>query len=387
MTNRRDEAGLTLVELMIAIALMLIMVLQLQIIFGNARGLYLGADAMAQVYSNTRSVLDQIEKDVANAIKTDQMEFYNDNRATAAGVGHYNPGEENLGLMGKVIPGRYIHSFLVKQPKPYTPKDIVKVGGPYRHDSIYFRTFTNIMGVPREALVEYRLWLGNDDADPRQRPILQRIVTGPKIDKNTGVPQYDAAGNPLYERQDPQDVCYYVQEFKVEMFITDKSHHGHIGRFYSPKDVAVQRVGQQQPAQPDNAYPASLVNLSSGDTYAVEAMDGADAFDQGAVMSKADGRLHLRNGDRVSQLGPGDKMYCISKPDAVTANTSLDFNNAYLTVKHVNSPSNAGGETTVEFEEEADIQRLIPNAAAELTMAYRGAWLPAAIRVQMKIKD
>src|SRR5687768_69880 len=119
----RAQGGLTLVELMIAIALMLVMTLQLQIVFGQSRQLYLAADALAQVYQNARGALDQIEKDLANAVLTDQMDFYNDNRTAAIGVGHYNRGEENAFLRGNFLPGQnYMHAMAFRQPKEYMPK-------------------------------------------------------------------------------------------------------------------------------------------------------------------------------------------------------------------------------------------------------------------------
>lgn len=388
MRRRQREAGLTLIELMIAIALMLVMTLQLQIIFGHSRKLFLGADALAQVYSNTRTALDQIEKDLANAVKSDQMEFYNDRRSSGSGIGHYNTGEENPAIQGRVIPGKYIHSLVVKQPKKYDPKDMLKVGGPYRHDSLYFRTFTNIMGTPREALVEYKLWLGNDDRDPRPRPVLQRIVTGPKIDKDTGMPVYAPDGYPIYERLEAQDMCYYVQEFKVELFIRDKRKTGRVGRFYSPEEAITFNTT-------DDATPPRLTNLLAGQEFAVECLDRspnvpADVVDPAAIMVKLDPgvggpRLHLRNGDRMARIGPGDKLYCVGFPSG--GGTPLDFKSSYLTVKEVIPPATpTGGETVVSFENETEIQAAMGNYI-DLPVAYRGAWLPAAVRVQMKIKD
>jgi prepilin-type N-terminal cleavage/methylation domain-containing protein len=384
----RYARGLTLIELMIAIALMLIMTLQLQLVFGESRKLYLGADAMAQVYSNARSALDVIEKDLANAAKSDQMEFFNDNRAAASGVGHYNKTEENWTVSGQIktgstsFPHRYIHSLMAWEPKPYMPVDNLKMGGPYRHDLLYFRTFTDIGGTPREALVYYRLYLGVSDASPRERPVLQRIVTGPKIDKTTGVPMYDGNGNPLYEQLDAQDICYYVQEFAVDLFIGDRRRPGQVGRFYTPQEAT------SKGALPDEMFPPGLPNLVASSTdFAVECMDGKDDPDPGAIMMRTDGRLHLRNNDRINRTGPGDKMYLISKPDAASGNTAFDFLGAYLTVKRIDAPRTPGGETIVEFQEESDIKRQMPATGGDLTMAYRCGWLPTALRVQMKIKD
>jgi hypothetical protein len=384
MRSRAGETGLTLVELMIAIGLMLIMTLQLQIVFGHSRKLYLGADAMAQVYSNARAAMDQIEKDISNAVKTDQMEFFNDNPAPPPnpGAGHYNPGEENPTLRGKFIPGQpYLAAMTFRQRKDYPPKDKAKVGGDYRHDSMYFRTFTTVMGQAREVLIEYRLWLGNDPwGNPLPRPILQRIVTGPQINPTTGMPVYDAAGNPLLERREPQDICYYVQEFKVDFYIRDKRRKN-VGRFYSPKEAILKAPTADDPRPP------AMENLMGGssDDVAVQCLDGKHDVDNNATISTTDGKLYLRNQDKVPRLAPGDKLYLISRP---LGNFRVDFNAKYLTIKDIAMPT--PGETVVSFEEEAAMKQYLAQNSQNLPaieMAYRGGWLPEAIRVQMKIKD
>jgi type II secretory pathway pseudopilin PulG len=377
----------TLVELMIAIALMLILTLQLSIIFGQSQKLYATADSLAQVYSNARAALDQIERDIANAVKSDQMEFFNDNRNAAAGAGHYNLGEQNPTVFGRFIPGRYMHSFAVKQTSGYIPKDAARLGfdpaAKLRMDSMYFRTFTTVNGEPREALVEYRLFVGADPRSPRPRPILQRIVTAAQQDPTTGNPMFDAQGFPKLERQDPQDVCYYVQEFQIEVMIRDRRRRT-AGRFYSAKDAC--RTSDPQ----YDSKPPALPNLLSGEDFAIECMDGKDDIDPNAIIQSDDGKLHLRNGDRVARLQPGDRMYCISRP---YGNFRYDFstiNGGYLTIKDITQPSQ--GETVVSFEEEAQVKRFITGQSAlagapGIEVAYRGAWLPQAIRVQMKIKD
>lgn len=375
-TRPPRSAGLTLVELMIAIALMLIMTLQLQIIFSRGRQLFLGADAMAQVYSNARAALDQIERDIANAVKSDQMEFYNDNRSVPLGLGHYNQGEMNGTVSGRFLPGRYINSFCVKQPKDYTPKDQNKVGGPYRNDALYFRTFTTVNGEAREALVEYRLWLGADPNNARPRPILQRVVTSARQDPGTGNPIFQN-GYPVLEQQDPQDVCYYVQEFKVDMFIRDRRKRT-VGRFYSPKE-AIQRA-----ATADDAFPPGMKNLLSGENFAVQCLEGGDDIDPLAVMQKDDRKLHLKNGDRVARLKPGDKMYIVTRQIGMTRR---DFGANYLTIKDIVMPS--AQETVISFEEDDIIKSELGGSTMPpfIDVAYRAAWLPQAIRIQMKIKD
>ncbi len=377
---RSGESGLTLVELMIAIGLMLIMTLQLQIVFGQARKLYLGADALAQVYSNARAALDQIERDVANAVKSDQMEYFNDVRNVATGVGHFNKGEELSSLSGKFIGGRpYLNAMTFRQFKEYSPtKEAGKVGGPYRRDSVYFRSFTTVAGQAREVLIEYRLYVGNDPSNPRPRPVLQRVVTMPRLD-GAGLPMYDPNGVPILERREPQDICYYVQEFKVELFLRDKRRRS-VGRFYSPKDAC-----RKSPSADDPRPPALENLLPGGEEFAIQCLDGKVDVDPGAQLSTTDGKLYLRNGDRVPRLAPGDKMYVLSK---LYGNLAIDFQAKYLSIKSIEMPNPS--ETVVSFEEEAAMKQYLDNntlGVAFLEMSYRGGWLPEAIRIQMKIKD
>jgi prepilin-type N-terminal cleavage/methylation domain-containing protein len=385
MMPMRNQRGLTLVELMIAIALMLIMTLQLQLIFNQSRKLYLGADAMAQVYSNARAALDQIEKDVSNAIKTDQMEYFADRRTAVAGVGHYDTlpggaGSEFLTqLRGKFVSGpNYIYGMAFKQPEVYHPKDKSKVGDDYRHDAMYFKTFTMVDGQPREALVEYSLYLGIGGArDPRPRPILQRIVTAPEIDSATGAPKVDAAGNPVLVRHPPQDMCYYVQEFRVELFLRDRREKS-AGRFYSPKETL-----ESSPAIND-PFPPKLKNIATGagQTVAIQCLDGKPEAQQNeaGLLSDADGKLYLQNGDRMSRTRPGDKLYLMSLPIGAFVYAHAD---RYLTVKEIKY---ADSKTIISFEEEEKIKQDIAGKGM-VPVQYRSGWLPEAIRVQMKIKD
>ena len=382
----RRDSGLTLVELMIAIALMLVMTLQLQIVFGQSRQLYLAADALAQVYQNARGALDQIEKDLSNAVLTDQMDFFNDNRTAAIGVGHFGRGEENGIMRGNFLPAvPYVYSMAFRQPKEYMPStrgvNPEKLGGPYRMDSMYFRTFTMVQGRPREAMVQYRLDAGLDPySNPRPRPVLQRLVTSVKVNPTTGVPIYTADGYPELERQPAQDMCYYVQEVKIDLFIRDQRRNG-IGRFYSPKEAIVQAPTPQDP------FPPRLVNLlGGGDDVAIQCLDGRLEPEPTARLRRDDAKLYLRNGDSVPHLGPGSKMYLRMKQ--YPPNFEWDFNGSYVTIKEVVRVS--AGETVVSFEEEAEIKQAFPSGASvppEVEMMYRGGWLPQAVRVQLKIKD
>ncbi len=322
---RCSGAGFTLIELMVAIALMVVIVLQIQIVFNGARRLYERSDAMVQVFQNARNALDLLERDLKNAIKTDQMEFFNDRQTAAYGRGSYNVGEENPVLRGRFLPGLdYVPAFSVEQPRSYTPR-LQNQGGPYRMDAIYFRTVANIKGVPKEVLVRYELFAGIDpQSNPRRWPVLRRtLIEVESVDPTTGFP--------IVKVHDPVDVCYYVQEFKVELYVPDYAS-GVVGRFYSPNEA----VAGGTPPRGD-AHPPELKRYGGGGDTAVICIE------EGQGQLTADGDLVMA--DRLRRVRPGDTMYVITRPPS--GQTPQDFGGP-LTIRGIDRTQ--PGQTRVSFE-------------------------------------
>jgi prepilin-type N-terminal cleavage/methylation domain-containing protein len=370
----REDAGFTLVELMIAIGLMLIIMLQLNIIFNQSRQIFLAADAMVQVYQNARSALDLMERDIANMAKTSQMEFFAD-KEKDWGKGIYNPEEGETisgpsGVNPRFFEGvPYVYALSIRQNAKYTPKE-AKEGGPYRRDGLYFRTVTAVDGKPAEALVRYDLYIGEQPENPLKRPILQRTLW--EVDR------VGAGGVPQVKKHDTMDVCYYVQDFQVELFLRDKRRRG-VGRFYSAEEATV------HPPTAD-AAPPRLFRYGAGDVFGVMCVSKNEQQAPG-VLSTADATLTIADRqDRLPMLAAGDLMYVITRPDA--GGQREDFG-GMLRIKRITPDPNKG--TIVEFDQSPImIEKMAnkrKNGTTTIECDWRAGWLPPALRITMKVKD
>src|SRR5688500_6949528 len=135
MTRR---LGFTLVELMVAMALMMILTGSVVFIFIQAQKIFSTVDARVQVYQYSRYAFDQMERDLANVVRSSDMEFFDDLPPPGGRVGRYDSGEE-IPIRGAVDNAAiYNNSFTLRQPEEYTGAD----GLQYRNDSIYFMTVT-----------------------------------------------------------------------------------------------------------------------------------------------------------------------------------------------------------------------------------------------------
>ena len=364
-----SRKGFTLGELLVAIALMLIIVLQLQIIFSGSRRLFESADALVQVFQNARIALDMVERDLANAVKTDQMEFFNDRVDQTYGYGFFNAdlNEQADDLQGGYFDGEpYVYALAAKQPKPYTPPE-TKQGGPYRKDSLYFRSYSSVGGQPKDLLIEYFLWTGDFDENPRRRPVLRRMVT--ELEGVDG-----ATGKAIIKKHDPVDVCYYVQEFKIELFVPDRAGGG-LGRFYSPKEAV---VGGEPPA--GDPRPPEIERLGSGDLYGLMCAErGRGLFDKDTGILTVNAPLR--------RLGAGDRLYVLTEPitSSGTGGARTDFN-SYLRIRAVDRTQPTVPK--VEFVEQAVVlDKIGSHGAATVQVDWRGGWLPSALRVTLRIMD
>lgn len=365
-----QAAGFTLVELMIAIALMLIITLQLQIIFNGSRTMFLRAEALVEVFQNARSAVDLIERDLANAVTSDQMEFFRDIRTRSIGVGHMNQDEMLPELRNSFFQGvNYVHNLAMKQPPEYRPLMAID-GGPYRRDGLYFRTFTTVNGVGKEALVQYRLTVGPDPTRPRPLPILQRRLT--EVERIT------TAGDPVVRRHDWMDVCYYVQEFKVEAFLRDRSF-GSVGRFYSPRQAAqggasgtdVRAPNLQRMGGPEDGVGVVFIEQGEGQLATTGILTVTQTVNTSA--------RPLQN------LAPGDRMYLLTQP--LPGQTFQTDFGGYMTIKEIDRVTTPG-QTKVHFEQSVTLQNAMAGiGATSVTARFRAAFMPSALRITMLVKD
>jgi type II secretory pathway pseudopilin PulG len=376
--RRSSQSGFTLVELVIAIGLMLIITLQLSLVFNSARAIVTAADAMVQVYENARAALDIMERDIANIQKTSQMEFFKDNKTRSDfGIGIYNENhnEELRGQQGinpRFFDGvDYIYALSLKQKPPYQPADR-KAGGPYRRDSIYFRTMTTIDGKPKETLVQYELYTGATEASPLPRPILRRTLW--EIDR------VDTEGVPQVKKHDPEDICYYVEEFKVEAFLRDKRKRG-VGRFYSPKEATAGNAPAGDPTPPN------LFRYGAGDLYGIMCVSKSGPADN-AYIDSSDGSLVIPN-DRIPMVAAGDFVYIQTKenPGVPALRLKQDFGGP-LKVGKIQIMEQG---TRVWFDQSPyialQVAPLLKQGMTQVPCDWRAGWLPPALRITMKIKD
>lgn len=390
MRRPQSQAGLTIVELLIAIALMMVLTAQVVFVFNQARQVFSSSLAMVDVYQNARIALDQMERDVQNAVKTGDMEPYNDNITAALGVGRYDPGEEHPELRGRYFGNQtpYVYSMAMKQPKEYT----VSTPGPlegrtFRWDSLYLKTLALVNGESKEALVQYDLYI-RDPSTPKARPVLRRTVTEvTAVDSTTR--------RVTLQRHDPEDVCYYVQELKIEPYIRDLRSLG-VGRFYSPKEIV---QGGQAPT--DDPQPPLLPRFGTGDTYGLMCVS-LGGYREATALSDPPHRAYISKEGylytdlnqanplaRFPQLAPGDKIYMNPTDPAVIRK----FPSAVLTVRRVvvgGAGTPGGPAVRVEFREEDDLRAKFTTASNlgnAVEVNYRAGWLPSAMRVTLKIKD
>lgn len=391
------QAGFTLVELMIAIGLMLLIMLQLNIIFNQSRKMFIAANAMVEVYQNARSALDLMERDISNIRKTHQMEFFHDLPADY-GNGMYNEdltfngmkealsGPAPTGIDPRFFPGvPYIYAMCMKEDKYHPEIKNAKWGGPYRADSLYFKTMTVVEGKPHEALALWELYYGDQGpSKPRERPILRRTLWD--------VERVKADGTPEVKKHDATDVCYYVEEFKTELFLRDKRTSG-VGRFYSPSEAVfgAPKINQETGTHDALEQPNLHRWASGSELYGIMCVTrneaGANALAP-AKLRTVDAVLQV-SGSTLPMLAAGDEMYIQSRvADPGNPKVMQDFKGP-VTISKINVDK--AGTTTVEFDQAPfmilKMQPYFKANMADITVDWRAGWLPSALRVTMKVKD
>lgn len=327
--------GVTLIELLIAIALMIILTGSLSFVFVTARNVFTRSEATIQVYQNVRNAFDAIERELTIAVKTHDMEFFSEPDPETAN-GHYDLSEECFGLNVHIPdkdpkdpskkPQEYVYAMTIYGREYRNPRDSAR--RPYRSDSLYFKTMTTIGGKTRAALVLYRL----DIKDPA-KPILKKYVLYRGEETET-----------LYV-QDPQDgsgqdLCLYVKEMKIEYYFDNVLDARRPGFFEVPPErekvfcyMGAGAVG------PDHTFSVKAFRGSANDNFG-----------------------QLAAGDKILLFGgatPWEKEnntdYII---DTITGNGRLAFSKA--------------GSTPVEDT---------PN------LSFRAGYLPPALRFTLKIMD
>jgi prepilin-type N-terminal cleavage/methylation domain-containing protein len=372
--------GFTLVELMVAMALMMILTGSVVFIFTQAQKIFSKVDASVQVYQYARYAFDQMERDLANVIPSSDMEFYDDQPPPGGRVGRYDPGEE-LPLGGREGNALYHHSFTLRQPAPYTGAD----GLQHRYDSIYFKTVTVSSGKTSAALVEYAL----DDVDKERPKLIKRTwrVTGldpssptrPKLQVN------GAAGKSAKPVE--QDLCLYTVDVRFEAFVRNR-RQDQVGHFHECETL----VDKLPRMSPGGALPfEKLRNDLAPPDYSLQTYydvrHDRDALqpDLGVFDPAENYLFRTQKNFSFPMLREGDRIYCWGGALAVPKEYTIDsFRKPDGTPWTAADPPE---QLRIKFKEAPPEPPSGAPAGAPLECEWDTSWLPPAVRVTLRIKD
>jgi len=327
----KKERGVTLIELLVAIALMVVLTSSISFIFVTARNVFSQSEATIQVYQNARNAFDIIEKDLSIAVKTHDMDFFMDDVATPNG--HFDAGEEFHGLNPEDpksdTKSDYAYSMTIygrEYPDPKFPGR-----QPHKSDMIYFKSLTTIGGKTRSALILYKI-----DISKPTKPILKKYVL------------YRGEGGTAGLTQDPpdgsgQDLCLYVTDMKIEYYFDNVLDSKAPGYF----DV--------QPNQ-EKVF-AYLGTGSQGKTDA-SGVFSTPSFDDTFA-------------DNFGQLSARDRIFLYGAPTPWTNNDSTDYIIDTISTTGELSFSNLG--------------KAVPLSIGGIS--FRAGYLPPALKFTLKIMD
>ncbi len=387
--RRRRGRGFTFIELMVATVLMTILTGSVVFIFIQAQKIFIAVDAKVQVYQYARYAFDQMERDLANVIRTRDMEFFND-RAPPAGIkGRCDPGEElpimgTANLDGDPLTGNdiYNYSFTMRQPSKYAVRDDPSTE--YFRDSIYFKTVTVVDGETQAALIEYAL-VDTEKERPKMQKRLWR-VTG--VDAaNPLQPRYELNGGS--NEPEKQDLCLYAVESRFEIFV--KNMRGsRPGEYYTTQQLIdppiIDRVSGEKPFEKHRNWWGGGTHQMHQCYYDVT-HEGTATPDLGIFQETAPngpilfrtqrnfGFPMLKEGDRIFLWG-GDTGF---KAQPYTIKAILRNGNP-PTAWEPTFPIN---ELRIQFEEPIEGYQ----TGRQMEVRYGAGWVPAAVRVTVRIKD
>ncbi|RMG11450.1 MAG: hypothetical protein D6731_15635 [Planctomycetota bacterium] len=262
---------MTLVELLVAIALGVILIGVVTFVWLQATKLFTTTVNKLETYQRLRTVLDVVERDLANTNRTVDMEFYVDSDPDGPGPanplrpnGHYDPGDTlyqigaedfrkprdatdpllsvgtEFGMPGdgfETFPlnkrqqasgePAYCYAPAVLSPEPYAIGAGYTDWRRYWRDEVYVRTYTMVDGLNRPALVHYRLVPQKDG-----RSLLRRRVWF--LNDNNEMVHPGGPGNPATDRT--TILTHGVCDLKVGFYFKETPSEG-IGHWYHVGNV------------------------------------------------------------------------------------------------------------------------------------------------------
>jgi len=409
-------SGFTLIELMVALGLSAIISVSIMMISSQARMSYDETVKKVDVYNRFRYAFRSIEEDLQNWIPTSDMEFYQDGTGRNASLnGHWDPGEETQDSRDQLGPGArdggvydnfdefaFIEQGHYKSREPQQKDE--KVHDAYR---IYFQTLTYVGGAMRLANVEYALV---DPRLPRRNGSLRRPekIRQPKHVADLTLvktvryfhvtPDMITNVNKVPSRRTEVEVATNVTDFRLE-YAADAAMRSRRSakltlytpemEFRSPVEKAVRPEFTRRDRVFRKRFGYGSVKLGvrypRGTAYPGIRGDrniGSGAGDHKPTRFGFQGDPTMQ----FSQLVPGDKIYVFTEASRAggggsSASTTLrliQFPSGDYTVK-----ANMGG--LLEFDEDIDSTNW--NAQTQSGLLYKAAYLPAAVRITMRIVD
>jgi prepilin-type N-terminal cleavage/methylation domain-containing protein len=424
-----SKLGMTLIELMVAMALGVVLIGIMVSVWTTSQKIMSRTTDNIAIFQNLRTVLDTIEKDVSNVVRTTDMEFFDDKNGNShydliptiadaeeipslrdnelfyidtdsTGAGSPDPAlPDGLGRDLNAVPYFFAatlvrHSNYPKVVGWDNDEDVSSNNG-HRRDEFYFRTFSLIGGESRPVMVHYRLRIPEQNP---QRPTLLRTITF--IDRSTDTP---IASPPRVD-----ELADGVTDLEFAMFYKESRIHDR-GQYLDAKqlrqvDSVTNKAAVPGLEQQFNATACSLVY--SGDAF---------------IENTRENGIWLRPADEKIQFGavrPGDRFYLYDAEDddGTANNTALaaDFGRKFLTVEQIIALQPSGGtlgdtvsKIFIKFVEPIDFSVLGTGLGGEPTetvtefgesdkkrtiyqqfkVKFRVGFLPGAFRVQFKYRD
>lgn len=429
MIRRRFTVkAMTLVELSVSLALGIVLIGIMVSVWTTSQKIMSGTTDNILVYQNLRTVLDTIERDIANVVRTTDMEFFNDKN----GNGHYDlttvpaDAEEIPGLRGNELffvdsssvgagaPDSALPDGLARDlntvpyfyaPTLYRPSNYPKVPNwdsdadptvqsGHRRDEFYFRTFALIRGESRPVMVHYRLRV--PDANP-QRPTLLRTVSFINRSTNT----------PVAEPPRVDELADGITDLEFAMFYKESRIFDR-GQFLDAKQLRVVDTVSNRAVVPglEQQFNSTAVSLYYTGSAIIE--------------NTRENGVWLRPEDVKIQFGavrPGDRFYLFDAEDDDGNGNDTDlanqFGRKFLTIEQIialqptgNSLGSGESKIFIKFVEPIDfsvLSGLSGEATTTVTefsepdkrrtifqsfrVKFRVGFLPGAFRVQFKYRD
>ena len=420
--RRRAEAGFTLIELMVALALSAILSIMIMMVSTSAQETYTVTLQKVEVYNRFRLALNTLKADFSAWIPTQELEFYSDGKGGAGRRNfHFEMGEEIPDTRDEygfgVVDGGTLREYdefahiiqlhyQSREKQQMLDGDISeKIHDAYQ---VYFRAMTYIEGQNREANIEYILadpakGLKNGIPQPPDRVemdkvrdlVLYKIVRFFRIDSKlvTNFNKY-----PVERRI--VEVATNVTDFRVE-YMSDnpfnRSRRKGAPKFRTPEEdykdpVELATRPLRQKGKNSFVYTKS---------FGYGSVKLGKKFPLAIAQSAVWGDFNLRNAGKrpqpvrvgftgnpninFAEIVPGDRVYIFTeaerggrKSGGNVAGRLAAFPAGDYTVK-----TNING--MLEFVE--DIDTSLWGGKDQPGVRYKAAFMPAALRLTIRMVD